>query len=46
MADDSEWTKLPTEDKCLHKVGSVTSQCSRLLIECYMFEIVCCGTSD
>jgi len=23
MADDSEWTKLPTEDKCLHKVGSV-----------------------
>jgi len=20
MADDSEWTKLPTEDKCLHKV--------------------------
>jgi len=23
MADDSEWTKLPTEDKCLHKVSNL-----------------------
>jgi len=40
MADDSEWTKLPTEDKCLHKVG-VFHLASGLLMINAVFIVYC-----